>query len=88
MSFFEYSKRLSEAAEKAESLCAPFFGDIEKTAAYNGEKVLAAFINNGVAEMHLKGTTGYGYNDAGAINSTRYSRRLSARKTRSCATAL
>lgn len=65
MSFFEYSARLSEAAEKAESLCAPFFGDIEKTAAYNGEKVLAAFINNGVAEMHLKGTTGYGYNDAG-----------------------
>ncbi|MCH5325495.1 MAG: methionine gamma-lyase family protein [Eubacterium sp.] len=65
MSFFKIDERLKALAEKAEQLCAPSFEQIRRTAEYNGEKVLAAFINNGVAEMHLKGTTGYGYNDVG-----------------------
>lgn len=65
MSFFNIDARISETAEKAEKLCAPQFEKIAKTARYNGEKVLSAFIHNNVAEMHLKGTTGYGYNDDG-----------------------
>ncbi len=65
MSFFNIDKRLKELADEAEKLCAGQFSEIGRTAAYNGEKVLSAFINCGVAEMHLKGTTGYGYNDIG-----------------------
>ena len=63
--FFKFSEKLQCASEKAESLAKPYFEKISEVAAYNGEKVLSAFIKNGVAEMHLKGTTGYGYNDAG-----------------------
>lgn len=65
MSFFDYSQKIIEGAQKAEMLCEPYFKIISDISAHNGEKVLSAFIKNGVAEMHLKGTTGYGYNDAG-----------------------
>ncbi len=65
MSFFKIDNRLLELSEKAEEMCRDSFSKIEKTAQYNGEKVLYSFINNNVSEMHLKGTTGYGYNDDG-----------------------
>ncbi len=65
MSFFKIDDRLLDTAKRAEEMCAPAFARISDTAAYNGEKVLSSFISCGVAEMHLKGTTGYGYNDAG-----------------------
>lgn len=32
---------------------------------YNSEKVLNAFIDNGISEVHFNSTTGYGYNDIG-----------------------
>ncbi|MBO4472427.1 MAG: aminotransferase class I/II-fold pyridoxal phosphate-dependent enzyme [Clostridia bacterium] len=41
------------------------FDEIDETALYNTEKVLAAFRECRVAERHLKGTTGYGYGDIG-----------------------
>lgn len=41
------------------------FCEIEKTSLYNACKVAKAFQNNKVSEMHLSGTTGYGYNDVG-----------------------
>lgn len=41
------------------------FEAIDKTAEYNQMKVIAAMQKNRVAEMHLSGTTGYGYNDDG-----------------------
>lgn len=65
MSFFEIDSRILHAAENAERLCEKPFAAISDTAFYNGQKVLKAFINNNVSEMHLKGTTGYGYNDDG-----------------------
>ena len=65
MGYFSLDKRLEEAAEIAEEQCDEAFERINDTARYNGEKVLKAFIDNRVSEMHLKGTTGYGYGDDG-----------------------
>lgn len=41
------------------------FDNIDKNAEYNQLKVIDAMQKNRVAEMHLSGTTGYGYNDSG-----------------------
>ena len=41
------------------------FDNIDKNAEYNQLKVIEAMQKNRVAEMHLSGTTGYGYNDSG-----------------------
>ena len=41
------------------------FNEIDELCLYNSEKVLKAFRDNNVSEMHFNGTTGYGYNDAG-----------------------
>lgn len=38
---------------------------IDEDAMYNSIKVLKAFKNNNVSEMHFNSTTGYGYNDVG-----------------------
>ena len=65
MEFFNIDSRLLETAKKAEELASAQFAKISETAEYNGNKVLSAFINNRVSEMHLKGTIGYGYNDDG-----------------------
>ena len=65
MSFFNIEKSLSEISEKVLEECTESFGRIEKTAEYNQQKVLAAFIKNGVSESHFAGSTGYGYNDRG-----------------------
>ena len=62
---FELDKKLEQIAAEAEERCAESFARVEHTARCNSEKVLKAFIDNRVGEMHLKGTTGYGYGDAG-----------------------
>lgn len=41
------------------------FEAIDEVAEYNQLKVIAAMQKNRVAEMHLSGTSGYGYNDEG-----------------------
>ena len=41
------------------------FEEIDKNAEYNQMMVIKAMQDNKVAEMHLSGTTGYGYNDDG-----------------------
>lgn len=63
--FFKIDKRLLELSEKAEELCRDEFSEIDRMAEYNSQKVLAAFINNRVSEVSLKGSTGYGYGDSG-----------------------
>lgn len=65
MEVFEFSNRIRSAADKAMELAAPRFAELDRLAEYNGQRVLKAFIDNRVSEMHLKGTTGYGYNDDG-----------------------
>lgn len=65
MEFFEFSERIKSAADKSLELCMPQFSRLDELGFYNGQRVLKAFINNGVSEMHFKGTTGYGYGDDG-----------------------
>ncbi len=36
---------------------------IDEDCIYNSYKVLKAFQNNNISEMHFNSTTGYGYND-------------------------
>lgn len=62
---FEIDERILKLAEKAEENCLSAFKEIDKTARYNSEKVLKAFIDNKVSEACMKGTTGYGYGDIG-----------------------
>lgn len=62
---YGFDPRLMELSEKAEENCADSFADIEKTAEYNGAKVLKAFSDNKVSEPCFYGSTGYGYGDIG-----------------------
>lgn len=65
MTEFKFDERLFVAAQKAEDKSEGTFARIDEICRRNSEKVLKAFIDNGVADMHLKGTTGYGYGDDG-----------------------
>ena len=62
---FEFSPKLVEAELAALEKCDLYFAGLDRLCEYNGERVLKAFIDNKVSEMHLKGTTGYGYGDDG-----------------------
>lgn len=62
---YDFDPRLIELAGKAEENCAAAFAEIEKTAEYNGAKVLKAFSDNKVSEPCFYGSTGYGYGDIG-----------------------
>lgn len=60
-----FSEKTRLLAEQAEADCREVFARIDAVAQANTEKVLAAFQNHRVAEMHFAGTTGYGYDDVG-----------------------
>ncbi|MBQ9977576.1 MAG: methionine gamma-lyase family protein [Clostridia bacterium] len=63
--FFNIDERLLKIGEQALEMAQPVFKEIEKTTRYNQQKVLSAFIKNGVSESHLGISTGYGYGDRG-----------------------
>jgi cystathionine beta-lyase family protein involved in aluminum resistance len=63
--YFKIDPRIEKAAEKAEKLAEPYFDRIERNADWNEQKMLAAFIRNGVSESHFAASTGYGYGDRG-----------------------
>ncbi len=65
MSFFNVSNELQALSEKAMLKCEAKFREIDKITEYNQQKVLKAFINNGVSESHFSVSTGYGYGDRG-----------------------
>ncbi|MGN0649242.1 MAG: aminotransferase class I/II-fold pyridoxal phosphate-dependent enzyme [Oscillospiraceae bacterium] len=65
MAFFDFSPELCELAKKAEALCADKFAELDALAEYNGQRVLKAFIDNNISDIHMKGTNGYGYGDDG-----------------------
>ena len=65
MTFFNFSPELVELSEKATQLCAPQFAELDRMAEYNGQRVLKAFIDNKISDIHMKGTNGYGYGDDG-----------------------
>lgn len=63
--FFNINKELEVLGARAQKMASERFREIEEIAQYNSEKVLSAFINNGVSESHFNATTGYGYGDRG-----------------------
>ncbi len=65
MAFFEFSPELVKLSEKAMELCRPQFAELDRMAEYNGQRVLKAFIDNRISDIHMKGTNGYGYGDDG-----------------------
>lgn len=65
MAFFNFSPELVELSEKAMELCRPQFAELDRMAEYNGQRVLKAFIDNKISDIHMKGTNGYGYGDDG-----------------------
>ena len=62
---FNISKKVTSLSEQALALCEGEFRKIDKATEFNQQKVLKAFIDNGVSERHFVGSTGYGYGDAG-----------------------
>lgn len=65
MNLFNFDDKLMNVAEDADRELLDIFYRIEKNCICNSQKVLKAFIDNNVSEMHLKGSTGYGYGDDG-----------------------
>ena len=55
---FEIEERILKAAAKADDMCEEAFRDIDRTARYNGEKVLKAFIDHKVSDACMKGSAG------------------------------
>ncbi len=58
-------KEIEELCNKAEQEIQPQFRKVEEICGYNSMKVLKAFQDNHIADMHFGTTTGYGYGDIG-----------------------
>ena len=65
MDFFDFSEKTLELEKKAMKLLEAKFRQTEEIANFNAQKVLSAFIKARVSEAHLKGSSGYGYDDTG-----------------------
>lgn len=65
MAFFDFSERILSASETAGERAAAGFRRIDEISEYNQQKVLSAFIKNGVTEADFSASTGYGYGDRG-----------------------
>lgn len=63
--FFEIDEKIQKAADEAMIKTEPQFKKIAEISEYNQQKVLSAFINNGVSESMFASSTGYGYGDRG-----------------------
>ena len=63
--FFSIGPKLAVLADTAEDMCKEAYARIEEIRAYNEQKVLKAFMDNRVSEIHFNGSTGYGYGDLG-----------------------
>lgn len=60
---FGINKNLEEKANKCEEDLKELFHKIDENALYNSKKVLMAFQENSVSDMHFGMTTGYGEGD-------------------------
>ncbi len=63
--FFQVSEKVASAADKALEKIKPCFAKTDEITEYNQQKVLSAFIKNGVSEAMFAESTGYGYGDRG-----------------------
>lgn len=59
------SQEVVELSQKAEKEVKSQFEQIQKVCEYNSLKVLKAFQDNHISDMHFGSTTGYGYGDIG-----------------------
>ena len=62
---FRFDHRIEEISVKALENAKKQFDKIDKITEYNQQKMLKAFIDNGVSENMFSESTGYGYNDRG-----------------------
>ena len=62
---FGISEEVEKLAKETEKEIEPIFKKIEEVCEYNSLKVLKAFQNNNISDMHFNQTTGYGYGDVG-----------------------
>ena len=62
---FNIKHEIVELMKKAEDELKPIFNEIQNTCEYNSLKVLKAFQDNNISDMHFGTTTGYGYGDIG-----------------------
>ena len=62
---FGISEKIIELSKETQKEIEPIFKKIEEISEYNSLKVLKAFQNNNISEMHFNQTTGYGYGDIG-----------------------
>ncbi len=62
---FKFDERIEIAAKKALNIASAEFEGIDEITDFNQQKMLKAFIDNGVSESIFAESTGYGYNDRG-----------------------
>ena len=62
---FGLSKEIIKLSTKAEEEIKPIFKEVEKKCEYNSLKVLNAFQEYNISDVHFGQTTGYGYDDIG-----------------------
>lgn len=62
---FNIKHEIVELMKKSEDELKPIFNEIQNTCEYNSLKVLKAFQDNNISDMHFGTTTGYGYGDIG-----------------------
>ncbi|MGN0487430.1 MAG: aminotransferase class I/II-fold pyridoxal phosphate-dependent enzyme [Acutalibacteraceae bacterium] len=62
---FHFDNRVEKLAEEALKTAKEEFNRIDSITEYNQQKMLKAFIDNGVSEAMFAESTGYGYNDRG-----------------------
>ena len=62
---FGIEDNLIEISKNVEKEIEPIFKEIDQVCEYNSLKVLQAFQNNKISDMHFNQTTGYGYGDVG-----------------------
>ena len=63
--FFNISEKVQSASDRALEAIRPQFAATDEITEYNQQKVLSAFIKNGVSESMFQESTGYGYGDRG-----------------------
>lgn len=62
---FRISKEIENLCTKSEQDVENVFKQIDNVCEYNSLKVLKAFQNNNISDIHFNSTTGYGYSDVG-----------------------
>ena len=60
---FGVKENICNLASEVEEEIKPIFEEISKTCEQNSLKVLQAFQENHISDMHFNSTTGYGYGD-------------------------